>query len=64
MPLGVVRVEQALRRDLVDDLRQLPAQIHRILHTGVQALAAVDTVDVCGVAREKDTTIAVLGDKR
>ena len=37
--LGVVGIEEAFRRHPVDHLGQLPAQIHRILHTDVEALA-------------------------
>jgi hypothetical protein len=37
--LGVVGVEQALRRCPLHHLGQLPSEVHRILHTGVEALS-------------------------
>jgi hypothetical protein len=40
MALGVVGVEQAVRRRPVHHLGELPSQVHRILHTGVEALPA------------------------
>ena len=41
MPLGVVGVQQAVRRCPLDHLGELPSQVHRILHAGVEPLAAV-----------------------
>ena len=37
--LGLVGIQEAFRRCPVDHLGQLPAQVHRILHTGVEALS-------------------------
>jgi hypothetical protein len=39
MALGVVGIQQARRRDTLEHLRQLPSQIHRILHADVQTLS-------------------------
>ena len=50
--LGMVGIEEAVRRRLVDHLGELPAQVHRILHTGVETLSAVRGMHVCGVARQ------------
>jgi hypothetical protein len=41
MALGVIAIEKTFRRSSLDDLRQLPAEIHRILHTSVQALPTI-----------------------
>ena len=59
VPLGVVGVEQALRRRPLDHLGQLPAQVHRILHADVEALPAHRGVHVRGVAREQHAALAV-----
>ena len=48
--LGVVGIEEAFRRGPVDHLGQLPSQIHRILHTDLEALSTIRGMDVCGVA--------------
>jgi hypothetical protein len=47
--LGMVGVQEALRRRLLDHLGQLPSQVHRILHTDVEALSTRRIVHVCGV---------------
>jgi hypothetical protein len=39
--LGAVCVEEAFRRCAFDHLRQLPSQVHRILHAGLETLAIV-----------------------
>ena len=57
--LGVVGVEEAFRRCPVDHLGQLPSQIHRILHTGVEALSTVRGMHVRGVAGQQDPSVAV-----
>ena len=57
--LGMVGVEEALRRRLLDHLGQLPSQVHRILHTDVEALSTHRVVHVCGVAGQKDASVAV-----
>ena len=53
MALGVVGVEQAVGRGALDDLRQLPAEVHRVLDAEVQALAPDRRMHVCGVAGEE-----------
>jgi hypothetical protein len=57
--LGVIGVEEALRRRPVDDLGQLPSQVHRILHTGVETLSAHRGMRVGGVAGQQDPSVAV-----
>ena len=61
MPLGVIAVEQARRRPAVDLGGELPAQVHRVLEAGVQALAGRREVDMGGVARQQDAPGAVTG---
>jgi hypothetical protein len=58
---GVVAVQEAVGRLPSDHLAQLPAQIHRVLHTGVEALPAHRVVDVRGVAGEQDPPAAIGG---
>src|ERR1700722_4641693 len=57
--LAMVSVEEALRRYAPDHLRQLPTQIHRILHPDVEALAAHRRMHMRRVASQQDTPIAV-----
>ncbi len=57
--LGVVGVEEAVRRCLLDHLRQLPAEVHRILHSGVEALTTHRRVHVRRVAGQQDPSLAV-----
>ena len=57
--LGVVAVEEAFRRCPVDHLGQLPAQVHRILHAGVEALSTVRGMHVRGVAGQQHPSVAV-----
>ena len=59
VPLGVVGVEQALRRRPLDHLGQLPAQVHRVLHADVEALPADRGVHVRGVAGQQHAPVAV-----
>ena len=59
MALGVVGIEEAVRRRPLDHLGQLPAEIHRILHPGLQPLPAVRRMDVRGIAREQHASLAV-----
>ena len=59
MPFGVVCVQESVGRRLVDDLGQLPSQVHGILHARIQPLAAMWGVHVCGVAGEQYTAPAV-----
>ena len=56
--LGMLGIQEAFRRCLVDHLGQLPAQIHRILHAGVEALSTVRGMHVCGVAGQQDPSSA------
>ncbi len=57
--LGVVGVQQALRRCPLDHLGQLPSQIHRILHTGLKALSTVGRMYVRGVPGHQHPSLAV-----
>ncbi len=57
--LGVVGIEEAFRRCPLDHLRQLPSQIHRVLHTDVEALSADRGMHVRGVAGQQDPSVAV-----
>src|SRR6185437_16798108 len=59
VPLGVVGIEQALRRSTVHDLSQLPAQVHRVLHADVEALAAHGVMHVRGIACKQHTSLPV-----
>ncbi|CAM5635053.1 hypothetical protein SALBM311S_12901 [Streptomyces alboniger] len=49
VPFGLVGVEEFLTRVAVEDLGELPAEVGRVLQTGVHALTAGRTVDVRGV---------------
>ena len=53
MTLGVVGVEQAVGRNAPDHLRQLPAEIDRVLHADVEALPADGVMDMRGIAGEQ-----------
>ena len=53
VPLGVVGVQQVVRRCPVDHLGQLPPQVHRVLHTGVEALPADRIVHMRRVASQQ-----------
>ena len=57
--LGMVGIQEAFRRCPVDHLGQLPAQIHRILHTGVEALSTDRGMHVRRVAGQQDPSLAV-----
>ena len=57
--LGVVGIQEAFRRCPVDHLGQLPSQIHRILHTDVEALSTHRGMHVRGVAGQQDPSVAV-----
>ena len=57
--LGVVGIQETFRRCPVDHLGQLPSQVHRILHTGVEALSTVRGMHVCGVAGQQHLSLAV-----
>ena len=57
--LGVVGIQQAVWRCPVDHLGQLPSQVHRILHTEVEALATHRVMHVRGVAGQQYSSFAV-----
>ena len=57
--LGMVGIQEAVWRCPVDHLGQLPSQIHRILHTGVEALSTHRVMHVCGVAGQQHPSVAV-----
>ena len=57
--LGMVRIQEAFRRCPLDHLGQLPSQIHRILHTGLEALSTDRRMHVCGVAGQQHASVAV-----
>ena len=57
--LGMVGIKEAFRRCPVDHLAKLPAQVHRILHAGVEALSTDRGVHVRRVARQQDAPRAV-----
>src|SRR3990172_1153027 len=61
--LGVVRVEQALRREALPDERQLPAEVERVLDAGVAAARAEGADDVCRVADEEHAPVAEVVEK-
>ena len=50
VPLGMVGIEQVFWRCPADHLGQLPSQVHRVLHAGVEALTADRGMHVRGVA--------------
>ena len=56
----MIGIQQGGRGYALDDLRQLPAQVHRILHAD-EALAAYRGVHMGGIAGEQDAAIAVGG---
>src|SRR3984893_2526664 len=55
----MVGIQEAFWGCPVDHLGQLPSQIHRILHTGVEALSTIRGMHVCGVAGQQDPSVAV-----
>ena len=59
MALVLIRVQEALRGGPVDHLRELPSQIHRILHAEAEALSAHRVVHVRRVAGQEDSADAV-----
>ncbi len=58
VPVGV---QEALRGRPSDDLRQLPAQIHRILHTEAESLSTRRVMHMRRVAGEQDASRVVVG---
>ena len=59
MPLGVVGIEQALRRCAVDHLGQLPSQVHGVLDTDVESLSAYRGMHVRRVAGQEHPSVSV-----
>ena len=59
--LGVIGIEKAFRRYPLEYLGQLPSQIHRILHTDVEALSTHRGMHMRGVAGQQDASVAVSG---
>ena len=59
MPFRVVGVEEALGRGPVDHLRELPSEVHGVLHAGAHALTALGRMHVGGVAGEQHPAAAV-----
>jgi hypothetical protein len=59
MTFGLVGVQEAVGRGSPDHLGELPAQVHRILHSEVEALPADRVVDVRGVAGQEHASLAV-----
>src|SRR5262245_32069512 len=57
--LGVIRVQQGFGCGSVDHLRQLPSQIHRVLHADLESLPAVWWMHMRGVTGEKNSSIAI-----
>ena len=57
--LGMVGIQEAFRRSPLDHLGQLPSQIHRVLHAGVEALSTHRVMHVCGVAGQQHASVAV-----
>ncbi|GCC45157.1 hypothetical protein chiPu_0029431, partial [Chiloscyllium punctatum] len=53
MPLGLIAVEQAVRRCQLDHLGELPAQIHRVLHADIEALSAHRRMHMGGIAGQQ-----------
>ena len=57
--LVLIRVQEALRGGPADHLRELPSQIHRILHAEAEALSTRRVVHVRRVAGQQDSSHAV-----
>jgi hypothetical protein len=57
--LGVIGIQEAFRRCTVDHLGQLPSEVHRILHTDVEALSTHRGMHVRGVAGQQDAPLAI-----
>jgi hypothetical protein len=59
--LGVVGVQQVGGRDFLHDLGELPAEVHRVLHSELEPLPADRVVHVRRIARQQDPSSAVSG---
>jgi hypothetical protein len=59
MALILVGVQEAFRGGPVDHLRELPSQIHRVLHADAEALSTRRVVHVRRVARQQHSSVAV-----
>jgi hypothetical protein len=57
--LGVIAVEEAVRRYPFDHLCQLPSEVHRVLHTGLEALSTVRRMHVGGVAGQQHPPVTI-----
>jgi hypothetical protein len=55
----MIGVQEAFWRCRLDNLGQLPSQIHRILHTSVEALSARGVMNVRGVSGQQHPSLAV-----
>ena len=56
---ALVGIQQAFRRYPLDHLRQLPSQIHGILHADVETLSTHRRMHVRGVAGQQDPSVAI-----
>src|SRR5882757_10423833 len=61
VPFGVIAVQQRSASVTLDYLRELPAEVERVLHAGVHALTARGAVDVGSVTGEKHSPMTVFG---
>src|SRR5579862_3338219 len=59
-PLLLIAVEQVGRRTATMDESQLPGEVVRVLDAGIHALPAHRAVDMHGVARQKDSFVAIV----
>ena len=59
MTFGMIRVEQRIPRDAMHDLRELPAEVHGILHAEAQSLSADGRVHVGCIAGEQHASLAI-----
>ena len=59
VPLGLIGVEQALRRCAVDHLGELPAQVHRVLDPDVESLSARRRMHVRRIAGQEHASRSV-----
>jgi hypothetical protein len=59
--LVVVGVQEAVRGRALDDLSELPSEVHRVLHTEAEALSTRRVMDVRGVPGKQHPSGAVGG---
>ena len=55
----MIGIEEIFWRCLLDDLRELPSQVHCILHSDVEALSTHRRMHVRGVAGEQHAPVAI-----